>query len=575
MNILQGVSASGGIGIGTAFVVPDTIKRVIPQKKISEEDRAGGWKRFTNAVKIVQLRITENIVTLPKDDLQRVIFETYQLMLDDTTFLQQIKNAYDKESYNIEFILDREVQNYADKLRNSGNEYLSERAVDIGDVFGRVLDELLDYHPFNIEQVPDGAVIVAKAMNPSDAVILSKRKIAGLALTEGGVSSHVAILAKNYGIPAVFALENITRIVGPEETIIVDGTIGQVTINPDEKTIKSCTRAIETEKEHEKALKIFRNKSALTKDGTRFYIYANIGTPDEAEIAQKEGADGIGLFRTEFLFMSETLHSKGKQSKDSADNDSNSISEEAQFQAYKQVLQTMGDKPVTIRTLDTGGDKLIDNAGIPKTDEKNPLMGLRAIRLSLKYPELLHTQLRALYRASIYGNLKIMLPLITDVSQIESAKAMAVKVQQELKKENIPFKKNVPIGIMIETAAAAIIADCLAPKCDFFSLGTNDLTQYTIGIDRENPAVSSLYNEFHLAVLRLIQSTINCGEKAKIPVSVCGEMASRPNSTLVLAGMGVRSLSMSAKQITGVKELLSRFTINELQAISLKSLNSL
>lgn len=575
MKILQGVSASGGIGIGTAFVVPDTIKRVIPQKKISEEERAGGWKRFTNAVKTVQLRITENIVTLPKDDLQRVIFETYQLMLDDTTFLQQIKNAYDKESYNIEFILDREVQNYADKLRNSGNEYLSERAVDIGDVFGRVLDELLDYHPFNIEQVPDGAVIVAKAMNPSDAVILSKRKIAGLALTEGGVSSHVAILAKNYGIPAVFALENITRIVGPEETVIIDGTIGQVTINPDEKTIQSCTRAIETEKEHKKALKIFRNKSALTKDGTRFYIYANIGTPDEAEIAQKEGADGIGLFRTEFLFMSETLHSKGKQSKDSNDNDSNSISEEAQFQAYKQVLQTMGDKPVTIRTLDTGGDKLIDNAGIPKTDEKNPLMGLRAIRLSLKYPELLHTQLRALYRASIYGNLKIMLPLITDVSQIESAKAMAVKVQQELKKENIPFKKNVPIGIMIETAAAAIIADCLAPKCDFFSLGTNDLTQYTIGVDRENPAVSSLYNEFHLAVLRLIQSTINCGEKAKIPVSVCGEMASRPNSTLVLAGMGVRSLSMSAKQITGVKELLSRFTINELQAISLKSLNSL
>ena len=562
MRILQGVSASSGIGIGKVFIIPDTEKRIIPQREIATSEIDEGWKRFCNAVKTVQLHITVSIGELLKDDLQRIIFETYQLMLDDPVFVQQVRTAYEKDLFNIEHILDREVKAYADRLRTSGNEYLAERATDIEDVFGRVLDELLDYHPFNIEQVPDGAVIAAHALNPSDTVILSKRKIAGLALTEGGVSSHVAILAKNYGIPAVFALENITSLVTQGSTIIVDGTTGEVTIDPDEETIKNCNEAITAEIAHQKALKVFRNRSAVTKDGTILKIYANIGTPEEAELALKEGADGIGLFRTEFLFMSE---SRTDQSK---------LTEDAQFEAYKKVLETMKGKPVTIRTLDAGGDKLIELDEIPKVDEKNPIMGLRAIRLSLKYPHLFKTQLRALFRASAYGDLRIMLPLITDVSQVEAAKSMIRKVKSELDAEGLPYKADTPVGIMVETAAAAIIADVLAKRCDFFSLGTNDLTQYTIGVDRENQQVTPLYNEFHLSVLRLIKNTISAADKAGIGVSVCGEMAARPNSVLTLAGMGIRKLSMSAKQITGVKELLSRFSISELQAIADKSLNS-
>ena len=345
------------------------------------------------------------------------------------------------------------------------------------------------------------------------------------------------------------------------ETIIVDGTTGEVTIDPDEETVKNCLDAIAAEKEHQRALKIFRNRAAVTKDGTVFKIFANIGSAEEAETALKEGADGIGLFRTEFLFMNNSGRS--------------SLSEDAQFKAYKNVLEIMKGKPVTIRTLDAGGDKLIDFDDIPRAEEKNPLMGLRAIRLSLKFPHLFKTQLRALFRASAYGNLSIMLPLITDTTQVEAAKAMIRKVKSELTEEGVPFKENTPVGIMVETAAAAVISDCLAKKCDFFSLGTNDLTQYTIGVDRENPLVTPLYSEFHLAVLRLIEQTISAAEKAGIGVSVCGEMAARPNSVLVLAGMGVRKLSMSAKQISGVKELLSRFTIRELQAISHKSLNAL
>ena len=470
----------------------------------------------------------------------------------------EVKDALEQELFNIEHTLEIKVEEYAQRLRNSGNDYLAERSRDIEDVFGKVLNELLDFHPFDIEQVPDGVVIVAHAMKTSDTVILSKRKIAGLALTEGGVSSHVAILAKSFGIPAVVGLEDIAHQVASNDQLIIDGTLGEAIIQPDQQTLDEYHSKIREEQKYIQALQQFRDKPAQTNDGTRFYLYANIGTPEEAQIALEQGADGIGLFRTEFLFMSRAHN--------------NTVSEETQFEAYKQVLQIMGDKPVTIRTLDAGGDKLLSSKDIPQLNEKNPLMGLRAIRLSLFYPQVLRTQLRALYRASVYGNLRIMLPLITDLAQIDTIRGIARGVQMSLREDNIPFREDVPIGIMIETAAAALTADCLAPHSDFFSLGTNDLTQYTLGVDRENPAVAPLYNEFHLAVLRMIKHTINSASEANIPLSVCGEMAGRKESAIILAGMGVRSLSMSPKQIPVIKETLSQFTISELTNISTRPL---
>ncbi|MBQ0162536.1 MAG: phosphoenolpyruvate--protein phosphotransferase, partial [Treponema sp.] len=454
----------------------------------------------------------------------------------------------------------------AGRLRNSGNDYLTERAQDICDIFGSVLTELLGISPFNIEQVPDGAVIVAKEMNPSDTIILSKRKIAGLALIEGGISSHVAILARNYDIPAVFGLEKITKEVHTGERLIVDGTAGEIIQSPDAQTLNDYTVKIEEEKLHKEKILQFREKTAQTKDGTKFKLYANIGTPDEAKLALEEGADGIGLFRTEFLFMSESSETQVR---------GRSMSEEEQFEAYKSVLEIMKDKPVIIRTLDAGGDKIISSLDLNAEEEKNPMMGLRAIRLTLQYPQLLKTQLRALYRASVYGNLKIMLPLITSTEQVVKAKELARQVREELESEGVPFNKDTPIGIMVETAAAGITADCLAKVSDFFSIGTNDLTQYTLGVDRENISVAPLYNEFHLAVLRLIQKTIEAANNQNIPISVCGEMASKTDSVMVLAGMGIRHLSMGAKRISYVKETLSNITIEELQAISAKSLNNL
>ncbi len=570
MEVFLGIPAADGIGIGTAFVIPDPVKRAIPQHHIKLDQVTKGWTRYTAAVQTITLEINEHLDSLsktdPKDKAQREVFETYILMLSDPVFTKELKDFFEKELFNIEYTVQFKAEEYASRLRQAGNYYLSERAQDITDIFGRVLDEMLDIHPFDINQVPDGSVILATSLSSADTIILSKRKIAGLALTEGGVSSHVVILARNYGIPTIVGLENISKKVRNGETVIIDGKTAEVLVSPDKATIDEFKAKIREEHFRKQSLKAFLDKPALTKDGTEFKLYANIGTPEEAEIAVAEGADGIGLFRTEFLYMA--------QSGASLNAAARSFSEQNQFEAYKQVLQIMGEKPVTIRTLDAGGDKLINSVDIPILDEKNPLMGLRAVRLSLACPNVLKTQLRALYRASVYGNLRIMFPLITSVTQVKECLELIEEVKKELTYENIPFKSDIPIGIMIETAAAALVSDCLTKVSDFFSLGTNDLTQYTLAIDRENPHVAELYNEFNLAVLRLIQMTINSASEANIPLSVCGEMAGRQDSIMVLAGMGIRHLSMSPKMISSTKELLSRFTIEELQAISAKHLDN-
>ena len=570
MNIILGISASSGISTGKAFVIPEQVERIVPQFPVSSSEIEKEWERFSKAKSKITDKILKQLEGLSpdskQDKIQKELLETYLLMLDDPVFLQEVRQNLEENPFNIEYLLDVKTEEYADRLRNSGNEYLTERAQDICDIFGSVLNELLNIHVFNIEQVPDGAVIVARDLSPSDAIIFTKRKIAGLALAEGGTSSHVAILARNYGIPAVFALENITKEVLQGSKLIVDGTAGEVIVSPDIQTLSDYTAKIEKELEHKEKILKFKDIPAQTKDGTRFTLLANIGTPEEAKLALDQGADGIGLFRTEFLFMQETT---------TATLRNHVMTEDEQFDAYRTVLETMKDKPVTIRTLDAGGDKIISSLELPTSQEKNPLMGLRAIRLTLNFPKLFKTQLRALYRASVYGNLKIMLPLITTTEQVVKAKELISEVQAELENEGIPFNKDVPVGIMVETAAAGITADCFAKISDFFSIGTNDLTQYTLGVDRENLLVSPLYNEFHLAVLRLIQHTIEAAESEKIPVSVCGEMAGKTDSVLILAGMGIRTLSMGINNIPYIKELLSSISIAELQSISAKSLNNL
>ena len=572
MEVFLGVSAADGAGIGSAFLIPDQIKRAIPQTKISKEDIEEGWERFTSAKTAVAEDITEKLSKLPVDKstaIQREIFEAYILMLSDPVFLKEVRTEYETTLFNIEYTLNFKSEEYAARLRNAGNDYLAERAQDITDIFGRVLDEMLGIHTFDINEVPDGSVIIASSLSPTETIILSKRKIAGLALTEGGISSHVVILARNYGIPTVVGLHgtSLRKKVQNGQMVIVDAECAELLADPDEETIAQYRKTIEIRRKEQEFLTEYLDKPALTKDGERFTLYANIGSPEEAETALKAGADGIGLFRTEFLYMAkaDTSHHAAARS----------FNEDEQFEAYKHVLTIMKDKPVTIRTLDAGGDKLINSVDIPSFNEKNPLMGMRAIRLSLAYPQVLKTQLRALYRASVYGKLRIMLPLITSAEQVEQSLVIVDEVKKELAAEHIPFDDKVPVGIMIETAAAALTSDCLAKISDFFSLGTNDLTQYTLGVDRENSNVSGLYDEFNLAVLRLIAITITNAKKYGINLSVCGEMAGRHDSILVLGGLGIRSLSMSPNLISRTKHLLSQFTVAELQAISSKRLNKL
>lgn len=566
MNVILGTSAADGIGIGTAFILPEEQERKIPKRTVSAQETVADWERLQKACAQLQERLTEYLSADSVTKNQRDIIEAYQLMLSDPVFMKELQDFIQKKLVNIEFALNHKVHEYADMLRGSNNEFLAERAHDIEDVFSHVLDILLDYNPFDIELVPDGSVILGRTMKTSDTVILSKRKIAGLVLTEGSSASHVAILAKSFGIPVVVGIEDADKLVQNGETVVVDGNIGEIIIQPDAATLTSTNTKILAEEKYRLALQKFRDQPAQTEDGTVFKLYANIGTPEEAEIALENGADGIGLFRTEFLFMNAARKLTKKHG-----SYSNAISESEQFEAYKRVLEIMDGRPVTIRTLDIGGDKVLENTDIPSVSEKNPLMGLRGIRMSLFYPQAFRTQLRALYRASIYGNLQILLPLITDVSQVETALGIAKGVRISLKEDNIPFNPDVPIGIMVETAAAAICADCLAPHAKFFSLGTNDLTQYTLCVDRENKSVTPLYNEFSLAVLRMIRSTIFNSYKFNIPLSVCGEMAGNKESAIILAGMGVRSLSMTPKQIPVIKEMLSHFSITELENLSQRS----
>ena len=556
MKILQGISASAGIGSGAVFIVPESEQTAVDKKSISKNEVESQWERFLQAVE--QVKNDFNVITSSKNKEQVAIFETYMAMIEDSVFQDQIKKAHQSSLLNIEYVVYEQYQQMADTMRKTGDDYLSQRADDICDVFGRVVNVLLNKKHFDIESLPKKSVVVAKMMMPTDAVMLEKRNVAAVVLEEGGVNSHFAILARNYGIPAVVGAKNILDNVSDGDKAIVDGDTGSVIINPDKAKLVQHEKDKIIKEKQKKELAAFKTAQAKTSDGKKFDIYANIGTPEEALVAAQKGADGIGLFRTEFLFM----------------NANKILSEDEQFNVYSKVLKTMGKKPVTIRTLDAGADKIVPIEEISEADETNPLLGWRAIRISLARVDLFKTQLRALFRASVYGNLRIMFPLVCTIEELEKALEIVKEVKAELKTEKCKFSDNIEIGIMIETAASAIISDFFAEKADFFSVGTNDLTQYSIGVDRDNTKVSYLFDEMHPAIIRMIWQTVKNADAQKISISVCGEMASIPEGIAVLAGIGVRNFSMSASKINAAKELLSKHSIKEFELLAEKALKT-
>ena len=552
MNIYKGISASAGIGISSVYFA-NTTALYVPKNTILDSEKDSQWEKFENArnqVLETMTKASEN--TSPE---QAAIFQTYCMMLSDPDFISQVKNDFQAKSLNIEYIINEKVNEFAQNLILSGDDYLKARAEDIKDVYNKVLSEMLDQQVLTAKNIPEGSVLVAGYINPSDAMFITQKKLKGIVTTEGGKHSHLAILANTYGIPFVYGIENIDKIIKTNDTVIVDGNSGTIYVNPDEVVLHVFNEQIKDLEEENSLLAKFKGKTATTKDGVKININANIGNVEEGFSAFEEGADGIGLFRSEFLFM------------EKAD-----MSEESQFSAYKQILEAAKEKTVTIRTLDCGGDKIIKSPDINQETEKNPLLGWRAIRFTLDNTDLFKTQLRALYRASTFGKLKIMFPLISCYEQVVSVLKLVKEVQNQLTQENIPFDKNVPLGIMIETPAAALIADYLAQEVSFFSIGTNDLTQYTTCVDRENAKVSHLFSEFHPAVIRLIKNTIEAAHNHKIDISVCGELAGSIEGAILLVGMGVRTLSVSSRKINSVKEVLSRFSLQEIEHIASETL---
>ena len=556
MNIVNGIPVSNGCRKGRLFIIPDRNETEISKNSIKPSEIEPQWNLFLNAVQ----QVKNDLQSMSESDNpdEKKIFESYKMMLEDQVFIDEIKKEFTSRLLNISYIVLTKYRKSAEMLIAANNDYLKQRADDICDVYGRVVQILNGSEKHNFDNIPQNAVVFAKNLQPTDAVALEKKQPLAVILQEGGPNSHFAILIRNYGIPAVFGLSDFPKSAAMNDEVIVDGAKGIVILDPDKATLEEYSKKEQQELSQSRRLSALKKQPAKTKDGFIVSLFANISSPEEAQTALKQGADGIGLFRTEFLFIKENRL----------------LTEEEQFLAYKSVLQTMKDKPVTIRTLDIGADKIIENADYKGLDEENPLLGWRGIRFCLDNKELFITQLRALYRASVYGKLKIMFPMITSCDEVEIILKLVKTVKASLKKEGLPFAEDVPLGVMIETPSAAIVSDFLAKKCSFFSIGTNDLTQYSLSVDRDNNKVSSLYAETHPAVLRLINTTVKNAKKRRIPVSVCGEFASRPEGLMLLAGMGIDQLSMSCAMIPATKDILSRYTATELEQIAKKALRT-
>ena len=534
----SGVPASPGIAIGKAFILAQ--KEQLVEKRTINNPTAE-ITRFHLALEQTKSHM-DNMIKSARDKDQEVsatIFEAHKLILEDPELISAVEARISEEKVNAEFALENALDFYINLLSQMDNDYLKERAADLKDVGRQILLFLSGESSFAEANLPEECIIIASELTPSDTSRLDLSKVQGFLTELGGATSHTAIIARSLEIPAVVGVEKITTAVKNGDLLIVDGRQGIVIVNPGTELIQDYRRKQAAEKEEKRQLASFKNLPSQTKDGKEIKLLANIGEPWELKKALEYGAAGIGLFRTEFLFMNQTALP----------------SEETQFQAYREIVEKMEGKPVTIRTLDIGGDKKLPY--LPLADELNPFLGLRAIRLCLQEKDLFKTQLRALYRASVYGHLKIMFPMISGIEEYRSARAVAEEAKAELIKEGLKLNQEVPIGIMVEIPSAAVIADLFAKEVDFFSIGTNDLIQYTLAIDRMNERLSPMYEPLHPAVLRLVQTVIEAGRREGIEVCMCGEMAGDPSLIPLLIGLGLESFSMSPASLFKVKQTLS------------------
>lgn len=544
---LSGTSASNGIVIGKAFVYKkDDI--IVEIHTIDEQEVEKEYKRFEKA----RLAAKEELLALRSKfdkDVQTDIAEILKAhiqILEDPSVIRQVQDEVKKQRKNVEYVYNSIMLDYVNKLRSLDNEILAERAQDVLDIRNRVLRNLTKLEIKDASSIEEPVIIVAHNLTPSDTLHFERDLILGFAVDIGGKTSHTAILSRSLGIPAVVGLNNATSLVRNDDIIILDGIKGALIINPDDNLIK----------EYETTRDFYRNLQAeyihlaefpaATLDHETFVIEANMEFPYEAEDALHYGAEGVGLYRTEFLYI----------------NEDRIPTEEEQYENYKEVVQSFNGKPITIRTLDLGGDKFITKQVGGMVDE-NPFLGWRAIRFCLANPEIFKTQLRAILRAAVYGQVNIMFPMISNIEEYDSAVEYLEEAKQELRKAGIPYSDSIKTGIMIEIPSAALMSDRFAKRVDFFSIGTNDLIQYTLACDRTNEKISYLYDPLHPSVLSLIKLTVDNAHKEGIPVAMCGEMAGEPIYAAVLVGLGLDVLSMSSSLIPKMKRVIRGLNADE------------
>jgi phosphoenolpyruvate-protein phosphotransferase (PTS system enzyme I) len=555
--MMKGTAASPGIEIGKVFVLREH-QIVINRNSLSEEKLDGEIKRFNSAVETTRNQL-EEIKEKAERELgedKAEIFAAHLMVMDDPELFDQVLGKINSEKITAENALSQVIDSFIEMFSSIEDEYLRERSADVKDVGTRMLKNMLGIAIETLTDISEEVIVVAKDLTPSDTAQMNKEKVKAFATDMGGRTSHTAIMARSLEIPAVVGLVDITGRAKNGDKIIIDGNKGLVFLNPDDETMTKYEKLKADYLEYRKTLKELKELPAETSDNARrIEISANIGTPKDVNSAMDNGAEGVGLYRTEFLYM---------------DRD-NLPSEEEQYEAYKVVGESMAPRPIIIRTLDIGGDKKLSYLQMP--EEMNPFLGWRAIRICLDRTDIFKTQLRAILRASHYGKLRIMYPMISSLSEIKRANVVLNEAKQELRAEGIPFDENIEVGIMIEIPSAAVIADILAKHVDFFSIGTNDLIQYTIAVDRMNENISYLYEPLHPAILRLIKNVIDASHKEGKWTGMCGEMAGDTSATAILLGMGMDEFSMSASSIPLVKKIIRSLTYDKAKEIADKALS--
>lgn len=535
MNVYQGKSVFGGIAIGHLCVYKKGEQQVTRQKI---EDVEAEVKRFQDAKEAAQAQLGELYDKAVKEvgEANAAIFEMHQMLLEDEDYQDSVENIIRTQQVNAEYATAVTSDHFSSMFAEMDDDYMKERAADIRDISERVIANLSGENKSKVV-TDEPVIILADDLAPSETVQLEKDKVLSFVTVHGSVNSHTAILARTMGIPALVSTEMELTDDLDGKLAVVDGNHGMIYVEPDAETMEKMEALKKEEEEKKELLQTFKNKESVTLDGKKVLTYANIGNVKDLALVLQNGAEGIGLFRSEFLYLeSETYPT-----------------EEEQFEVYKKVAETMAGKRVIIRTLDIGADKQADYFELAK--EENPAMGVRAIRICLTRPEIFKTQLRALFRASAFGNIAIMYPMITSLSEIAQIKAIVEEVKAELDADNVPYGTPEQ-GIMIETPAAATISDLLAEEVDFFSIGTNDLTQYTLAIDRQNSRLDKFFDSHHPAVLRMIQMTVENAHKAGIWCGICGELGADQALTKDFLAMGVDELSVSPGSILPLRKII-------------------